>query len=1508
MENDYLLVLSGRNVFRELELSSELKTIRVGTTQRCDVRFRKEMFFSPFEIEFIKENKQWSASCSEEVYFNVDNVRKLAFKKLEHGDLIILKYANSDTVLFNLNFLINFERECGDYDRSIDLSSLDGLTMGGMPNCDLYLNGGYTDGDLLALEWKNGDLTLTEHRTRYGAYCNGIRIKDSVVLEDKSFFSVANFYFYYHDSHISFSKTADIIFNNVPYIDDHQRCITSEYPRFNRNTRIKTAMDDKAIPILDPPEKPEKPKKNIILTLLPAVGMLAITVLLRSQIMSSMGNNGFIIMSACMISVGILTSVLGIIDGKRQYKKDIVSRKETYEAYIEEKKEDVKEKRSEELAVLNRIYPSPEQEYEMVIDFAGNLFERRIEDEDFLDVRLGVGAKESVKQLDYKPREKLEIDELAEVPMKVYEEFRLIDNAPIALKFAEANAVGVVGPPSKTYATMKNMVIDICTRQYESDVKILFVVEPENEPLIHWARNLPHVQNEDINSRNIVCDDESKNVLFEYLYKVLTYREADKDKKIDPRFVIFVIDECGLKNHPLSKFIDKASSYGMTFVFFEPLKEFLPLGCDHVVVLDKSENTGEVIASENDKEALSFTYTMIEDTTAAQMAEILAPVYCEEVSLEGTLTKSISLFEMFEIIAADDLNLKDRWARSAVHKSLAAPLGVSKNKMIHLDLSDKAHGPHGLVAGTTGSGKSEILQTYILSMATLFHPHEVGFVIIDFKGGGMVNQFRDLPHLIGAITNIDGREIDRSLKSIKAELKKRQKLFADADVNHINNYIRLYQTDKVSVPLPHLIIIVDEFAELKAEQPEFMKELISASRIGRSLGVHLILATQKPAGQVNEQIWSNSRFKLCLKVQSKEDSNEVLKSPLAAEIKEPGRAYLQVGNNEIFELFQSAFSGAPEHEDNGAVKTFTIYQVENSGKRVPVFAKKKTASDSLSVTQLDAVVNHVANHCAQEGIDQLSSICLPPLPDTIQFPDSVKVTENAIGLGFLDDPDTQFQGEVSFDIFSMNTFVVGSSQFGKTNFIQTVIRALASNYSPSQTAIYIMDFGSMVLKNFEELHHVGGVVIPSEDEKLKSLFKLINEEIQMRKKRLLEVGVSSFSSYLDAGYSDYPRIQLIIDNFAVFKELYAERFEDDLLTICREGIAYGISVIIANSTTNGFGYKFMSNFASRIAFRCNDSAEYGAVFDRCKMEPKGVPGRALCSFDKEIFEFQSYLSFEGEKEIDRVKNMKAFNKQRNERFSDEQARVIPSVPDDLNLDYIYSNYEIAQNEIAPALEYNAVEPVRINLDGQFSLGIVGGDEAKRASCLEVLFKDIEERCFDRPVEVSIIDDFTRRLGNYKNKPYVKTYSSDYSVIDTILEETNARLTERFHKVSEEGVDAIKSEPYLITIVNSSDAMNHLSEVKESFDLYSQMSKRYASLHVLFVFGNVADTTVAYSAPALFKELKESRKAFVLSNLGEHKFFDVNAAQSRAHRAPLEEGQAFYFNEAEVLKTKIAIAQ
>lgn len=278
-------------------------------------------------------------------------------------------------------------------------------------------------------------------------------------------------------------------------------------------------------------------------------------------------------------------------------------------------------------------------------------------------------------------------------------------------------------------------------------------------------------------------------------------------------------------------------------------------------------------------------------------------------------------------------------------------------------------------------------------------------------------------------------------------------MYRSAGVNHIDKYIQLYKDGKVTEALPHLIIIVDEFAELKAEQPEFMKELISAARIGRSLGVHLILATQKPSGVVDAQIWSNSKFKLCLKVQSKEDSNEVIKTPLAAEIKEPGRAYLQVGNNEIFELFQSAYSGAPATVDASEVeKEFVISKVGFTGNRKPIYVRKKRKQKINVQNQLDAIVAYIHDYCNKEGIKKLADICMPPLPETLYFDAGKRVDSDEVFVtfGLVDDPDHQSQMTHKLNITAMNYMLIGSTQTGKTNFLQTAIRSLTEHYSPDE--------------------------------------------------------------------------------------------------------------------------------------------------------------------------------------------------------------------------------------------------------------------------------------------------------------------------------------------------------------------------------------------------------------------------------------------------------------------------
>ncbi len=1494
MQSRYKVIISNRNLYKEIELNPDVNVIKIGTETDCDVRFHRDMFFESIQLSFTQSNNAWSVFCSDNLYIDVGDIRKLMTTTLTHGAVFNVKYQNSNNTVFSVEFLIDFDNGQRKYERAIDLTNIPSVKIGVDNRNQIILNSHFVQKDSVELKRYNDGFALSVIATTYGVYHNGSKAGNNCIIKNGDFFSISDFIFYYKDNILWTEIRDGMYFNGLSVLDYPN---PNEYPKFNRNTRVKTSICEDKIEILDPPAKPQKPKNNLFMTLLPSLGMI-----LASGIMAVVGGTGMMVMSVISGVMAVVTSIISLKESNSEYKKAANERIEKYNTYIEKKRSEIELCREQELKELEEVYTSHHIEKDRLFSFSADLFDRTPNDEDFLCVRLGSGDITSKREINYKKQEKLEIeDDLQQMPERLCNEFENVHNAPIVCDLKSINAMGVVGSQQHRFEFLKNIVVDIASRHYFTDVKMFFVADKSNAQQVSWLRLLPHAYDESIGLRNIVCDDESKNLIFEYLYNELTLREHNKT--FDKRIVIFFYDEYGFKSHPISKFIEKAKDLGVTFIFFSNSISEIPQGCSFVSEILDTQNA-VLIDVQNRNEAKYFTYPSISNQQAESVVNLLAPVYTEEISLEGTLTKNITLFELLNIIAVDDLDLASRWSDSQVFKSMAAPLGVSTTGVVSLDLHDKAHGPHGLVAGTTGSGKSEILQTYILAMATLFHPYEVGFVIIDFKGGGMVNQFKELPHLLGAITNIDGKEINRSLKSIKAELQKRQRLFAEAEVNHIDKYIKKFKSGEAEFPLPHLIIIVDEFAELKAEQPEFMKELISAARIGRSLGVHLILATQKPSGQVDDQIWSNSKFKLCLKVQSQEDSNEVLKSPLAAEIKEPGRAYLQVGNNEIFELFQSAYSGAPEKTEDINIKEFSIYGFNESGKKIPVFVQKKKKASEQNLTQLEALVNYVNTYCCTQSIDKLSNICLPPLPDLLSQPEIFNNTD-LVDIGLYDDPDSQVQTSAYVDLKNKNTLIIGSSQYGKTNLLQSIIKNISTQTSPGESVFYILDFGSMVLKNFEKLNHVGGVVTSSEDEKLKNLFKLLFEEISVRKEKLLSVGVSSFSSYVEAGYTDLPHIYLIVDNMTALLELYLSD-DDSLLSVARDGISVGISTIIANNQTAGIGYRYLSNFANKIVFYCNDSAEYTNIFDHVTIKPDEKVGRCVLEIDKNMLECQTYLAFEGEKEIERVQHMRSFIEVTNDKYKELKAKQIPYIPTMLDARTMQKVYNTMPKgySLPIGLTYDDVKPYALNLNSIGILGITGKEGFGHKNFVSLIIKSLMSKRMCN-AEIVIFDDITRKYAEYKD--CVAYYSLDASSVIGVIDQWYDELKRRYDCMmlnNENNTD----DKLLVMIVQNNDVATAIQSDMGSLSKFNEILSRYKDMGVCIIFANYPNASVSYDAPDAIRTIRQKQHIICLEDLSNLKCIDPPYDAIRKYKKQISVGDGYYINGNDVVKLKLILSE
>lgn len=1498
MEYQYKVIISNRTIYKEFEIQPDMDKVKLGTGSSCEFRLNPENFFSELEIEFRKEGKKWVLECSDEIYISKGDMRKLLSTDIAHGDVLSIRYASTGNEVFELRFLIDFEAKIPFYNWYVELGNT--MDIATDATADLILKSRFSNNSKIRLTASGNTYLLEEIVSEYGVYLNGRKMQQKTALKDCDFFSVAEFHFYYRDRKIYFDRE-NLEVANGAIKELSVQSNTLKYPLFNRNTRIQKRIATDTIEIIDAPEIPKKPEQNIVMTLLPSLVMFGLVIVVRGFMSTSTGS--YVIMSICTMALGIMTTIAGFINGSKKYKRECAERQKKYTEYIEKKKYEISKARQEELESLRTEFCDIDEDVKIVENFDKRLFERVKDSEDFLNIYLGEGTVHSKQKIEYRKSERLEVgDELTNMPEKLNELFSNIEEAPICMDAHNSDVIGVVGKDEELYGLLKNTIVDIATRHYYEDVKLYLLVDDFSE--YEWVRMLPHVVSAN-GTRNIVFDNESKNNIFENLFRELTRRE--QSQIIPYHIVVLVKKEFGIKNHPISRYMGMASELGVTFIFFENTLEETPLHCNQIIRL-LSETEGEICKTDNGNQIQQFSYHVISDEQAYAVVTKLAPVYCEKISLENSLTKNITLFELLKIFAVGDLNLQRRWSESKIYKSMAAPLGVNaKNEVVCLNLHEKAHGPHGLVAGTTGSGKSEILQSYILSAATIFHPYEIGFVIIDFKGGGMVNQFRNLPHLIGAITNIDGNEINRSLLSIKAELRKRQTLFAESGVNHIDAYIKKYKKGEVSIPLPHLVLIVDEFAELKMDQPDFMKELISAARIGRSLGVHLILATQKPSGVVDAQIWSNSKFKLCLKVQNKEDSNEVLKTPLAAEIKEPGRAYLQVGNNEIFELFQSAYSGASaEMTDASEQKSFQIFEVEHSGKILEVYKKKKKKDTDGGKNQLEAIVDYIADYCKANQIERLPGICLPPLEECIAYEsknEHKNGQEIVVPLGIYDDPNNQKQDTVYLNLSAGHTVIIGSSQYGKTNLLQTIIRGIMEDYTSEEVNIYIYDFASMALKVFENSRHVGGVMIAADDEKMKNSMRMFAAEIRERKAVLASLGITSFSAYLEAGYTDMPQIVMIIDNFLALRELYSE-YEDILLNILREGIAVGISVIVTSLQTNGINYRFISNFSNKIALYCNQKEEYGTLFDRCRMSPKGVPGRGLVEIEKEVFEYQTYMAFEGQREIDRVNEIRAFIEKCNQEVTSKPAKKVPEVPKVVDRAYVKENYKPKGDYIIPVgVDYETVEWNCINLLKTATIGMIGREHFGKTNLLRGILKTLQRAVFDYETEVYLIDDYEKQLEEFSGMGIVKQYSTELTDFATYLDIFEEELARRKEKVQENGIKVLKEEPLLLLVVQNKDIYSADGVTKNQVEQYKKIVKQYKQFKVCFIFADVLNAPAAFSAPEMLKASKEYETFMICDDLANVKLIDFNAATLKQYKKQIELGDSFLVTAGVVKKQK-----
>lgn len=1099
------------------------------------------------------------------------------------------------------------------------------------------------------------------------------------------------------------------------------------YPKLLINNNIV----EESINITPPPGGNKTEELPFILTLGSSITMLGSSFMMTYMVIYNMSNGQKsiatmipqIVMCATMIIGSLIMPKIISRYNKNKNKKNEKIRVEKYTEYIDEKKKEVEDIINKEQVIMNENNPSASDCMSFITDGKiSNIkfWSRSIKDNDFATIRLGNGDIPS--KLTVSVPEKgfvIETDKLEDKMYEIGDISKTLHNVPITLDLKKNNKTGIMLKCEHKWDYINSLLLQLITLHSPYDLKIIIFSEKKNEKNFEYMKYVPHMWSDNKQIRFFGSSIEEIQEVSEYLVNEYKNRKSNVQAKMDDSLEVKAEEESYQKEETYKKYQpyyiliddnynisknslivnllnDTATNFGFSYLGIgEQLKDF-PNDCS--TFIEVNDKTGNILEKNmNMNEMVTFNNEFLTNINMRMIANDIANVPILVKDQDSSLPQTLGFLEMLDASRIEQLNILNRWKMNNPVTTLATPVGVHTNgEKFKLDLHEKAHGPHGLVAGMTGSGKSEFIITYILSMIINYHPYEVQFVLIDYKGGGLAGAFENkeqgykIPHLVGTITNLDTAEMNRTLVSIQSECRRRQMIFNEVrdklgeSTIDIYKYQRLYREGVIKEPMAHLFIISDEFAELKASQPEFMSQLIQVARIGRSLGIHLILATQKPSGVVNDQIWSNSKFKVCLKVQDRSDSMEMLKKPDAASIKETGRFYLQVGYDDYFDIGQSGWSGAKYIPTDNIIKKIddSVNFVSNAGDTYKTIKSAVKADTSVNLgDQLTNIVKTICDIATQENI-KTHTLWLDKIPETIYVDNlkkkySYKPTPYYINpvIGEYDNPNNQEQGLLNLDLTNIgNTLIYGSNGSGKEMLLSTIITSISLEHNPSEVNMYILDFGSESLKIFNSIPHVGDIATIEEPDKVVDTFNMVYDLIEERKKLFADYS-GSYLDYIKSSGNKLPLIIIFINNYEIFVENNS-RLSDNIMNLYRDSSKYGIMFVVSVITANAIRGKMAQFFENKLCLQLPDDGDYRNILGSPRgLIPTKCYGRGITIVNEQGVEFQTANVVAKEKFNECIRTI---GKKMNEAYS-IKAKPIPTIPNIIDMKEFENNNVTLEN-------------------------------------------------------------------------------------------------------------------------------------------------------------------------------------------------------------------------------------
>ncbi|WP_326842609.1 FtsK/SpoIIIE domain-containing protein [Streptomyces sp. NBC_01558] len=948
---------------------------------------------------------------------------------------------------------------------------------------------------------------------------------------------------------------------------------------------------------------------------------------------------------------------------KKQGRKSHAKQVKEYKEHKERIENDAQEALVAERLDRRQAIPDPATVLSLGTGPRTRLWERRRTDADHLLLRVGTGQMPSEVVLDDPERD----EHKRQVTWT-------IEDAPVSLPLAERGVVGIAGPGDSAQALGRWAVAQAAVLHSPLDVQFYVLTENSGRDSWDWVRWLPHSRPAGAQDANVLIgtDAETVGARIGELTQLLDARQkaaranGNKASFSDPDIVVVWDGSRRLRSMPgVVRLLREGPAMSMYALCLDAEERFLPGECQAIVIAEpKPEEHASARqpartaptapaapggfpsfhawhAAEPDDSAAGAGKPLelrlrVQQTGIARVKDVrpdfVSSAWCGRLARALSPLRDISgetedsalpgasrLLDVLQLEPPTSDAITARWRMGG--QSTTAVIGESYDGPFGIDM--RRDGPHGLIAGTTGSGKSELLQTIVASLAVANTPENMTFVLVDYKGGSAFKDCVKLPHTVGMVTDLDAHLVERALESLGAELKRREHILAAADAKDIEDYQDLVRRDPSHASVPRLLIVIDEFASMVRDLPDFVTGLVNIAQRGRSLGIHLLLATQRPSGVVSPEIRANTNLRIALRVTDGGESSDVIDSPEAGHISKstPGRAYVRLGHASLVP-FQSGRVGGrrPGAADPAALAPWAGPLDWADLGRAALVKPKAEQREEEEITDLKVLVDAVRDANRVLGIPQQHSPWLPALSETLLL-DEVPVPAFAGGPGKLapaaygveDLPADQARRPVVVDFASFGHLLIGGApRSGRSQILRTIAGSLARTHSAADVHLYGIDCGNGALNALTRLPHCGAVVGRNQTERVVRLIARLKGELTRRQDLLADAGFADIGEQRAAVPEGerLPHIVVLLDRWEGWLPTLGEYdhgdLTDQLTAMMREGASVGLHMVMTGDRQI-LSTRIGSLTEDKYGLRLADRSDFSLIGINARKIPEEIP-------------------------------------------------------------------------------------------------------------------------------------------------------------------------------------------------------------------------------------------------------------------------------------------------------------